>query len=293
LDPVNRRSTEIDALLGQSTLTGPSSASLGWHGVAVERRAIQPAEKPELSTDFHFLLLWMSQAEGETSRAGAFVPYRKARNTITTLPPGIRPAARSAMVQDVVACVIAPGFLHEVEAEQDRRPAGSIHELYGTEDAALRELTLLLAREVRAGGANGRVYAESLSIALASRLLFVGRSLQQPRRDGCSALPFRALRRVIDCMEAGLDSDLTLAALASESGYSRAHFARMFKAATGQTPHRYLLELRLRKARSMLKDSVAPLVDIALACGFSSHAHLSTAFRSHFGMAPSAYRRHR
>ena len=182
------------------------------------------------------------------------MPYRKLANTVTAFPPGIRPATRSTMVQDVVACIISPEFLLGVEAELDRRPVGPMHELYGTDDTALRDLTLLLAREVEAGGVSGRVYAESLSTALATRLLFVGRSLQERQADGTSALPRRVLRRVIDRMEAGLDADLTLAALATESGYSRAHFARMFKAATGQTPHRYLLELRLGRAQSMLMD---------------------------------------
>jgi AraC family transcriptional regulator len=177
------------------------------------------------------------------------------------------------------------------ERRADQRPAGPMHELYGTDDAVLRDLTLLLAREVEAGGASGRVYAESLSTALATRLLFLGRSLQQPKCVGPHPLPRRILRRVIDRMEAGLDADLTLAALATESGYSRAHFARMFKAATGQTPHRYLLELRLARAQSMLMNRALPLTDIALACGFSSHAHLSTAFRSRFGVAPGAWRR--
>jgi AraC family transcriptional regulator len=294
LDSVHHCSTEIDGLLGQSTLTGLSSIPLGWHGLAVERRAIQPAEKSELPIDYHFLLLWTAQAEGEMERKpGTFAHYRKLPNTITTCPPGIRPAARSAMVHDVVACVISPGFLHGVEAELDWRPTGPIHELYGTDDTALRDLMLLLAREAEAGGVSGRVYAESLSTALATRLLFVGRSLQPPSSMKLSPLPRRILRRVIDRMEAGLDADLTLAELATESGYGRTHFTRMFKAATGQTPHRYLLELRLRKAQSMLTNRALPLIDIALACGFSSHAHLSTAFRSRFGMAPSAYRRDR
>ena len=294
MDPLESQSAEIDGLLGQSVLTGRSSLPLGWRGLAVERRAIQPAEKSEFPIDYHFLLLWTAKAEGETARKpGAFAPYRKLANTITAFPPGIRPATRSATVQDVVACTISSGFLHEMEAELDRRPVGPIHELYGTEDAALRDLMLLLAREAEAGGAGGRVYAESLSTALATRLLFVGRSLQQPKRVEFSPLPRRILRRVIDRMEAGLDADLTLEALATESGYSRAHFARMFKAATGQTPHRYLLELRLSSAQSMLMDPALPLTDIALACGFSSHAHLSTAFRSRFGVAPSAYRRDR
>jgi AraC family transcriptional regulator len=92
-------------------------------------------------------------------------------------------------------------------------------------------------------------------------------------------------------MESELDSDLTLTQLAVESGYSRTHFMRMFRDATGQSAHRYLLELRLKKAASMLASRSLSLIDIALACGFSSHAHFSTAFRSRYGLSPSAYRR--
>jgi AraC family transcriptional regulator len=92
-------------------------------------------------------------------------------------------------------------------------------------------------------------------------------------------------------MEAEFDSGLTLTQLAAESGYSRTHFLRMFRGATGQSPHRYLLELRLKKAASMLARRSLSLMDIALACGFSSHAHFSTAFRSRFGLSPSAFRR--
>ena len=72
-------SAEISALLGESTLTGPSSAQLGWSGVAVERRTIQPDEKPELAIDHHFLILWLDQVSGgEIERnPGTFIPYKK------------------------------------------------------------------------------------------------------------------------------------------------------------------------------------------------------------------------
>jgi AraC family transcriptional regulator len=66
-------------------------------------------------------------------------------------------------------------------------------------------------------------------------------------------------------MRANLSGNLDLATLAAETGYSRAHFLRTFRAATGQTPHRYLLELRLEKARALIVGSgrVTPLIDIA------------------------------
>lgn len=288
------RSADISALLGDSLLISPSSVPLGWDGLAVERHMVQPVELSELLIDQHFLLLWDEHipAVGEMERKpGTFVSYKKLPNTITTCPPEVRPAYRSATEHKIAVCAITQRFLDQVETELDKRPSGSVHQLYGSEDTVLRNLILLLAKEAEAGGPSGRVYAESLSTALATRLLFAGRSLPQPRAAAASPLPRRILRRVLDRMETELDSDMTLTLLAAESGYSRTHFYRMFMAATGQTPHRYLLELRLKKAESLLADPSLSLIDIAFACGFSSHAHFSTAFRSRFGFSPSAFRR--
>jgi AraC family transcriptional regulator len=286
---------EIGALLGGSTLTSTSSVALGWDGIAVERHVIPIRELSELSINHHFLILWDGQvALGESARSpGKFFPYKKVPYTISTCPPGIFPAKRTATKNEVVVCAISQPFMDRVEAELDKQPFGSLHELYGADEPCLRDLMVLLAKESDAGGPNGKVYAESLSTALATRLLFAARSLQQPKGIHLSPLPRRILRRVLDQMEAGLDSGLTLTELAAESGYSRTHFLRMFRSATGQSPHRYLLELRLKKAETMLASYTCSLIDIALACGFSSHAHFSTAFRSRYGLSPSAYRRQR
>jgi AraC family transcriptional regulator len=103
-------------------------------------------------------------------------------------------------------------------------------------------------------------------------------------------LPGHLLRRVIERMRS-FDSDLSLQALANESGYSRVHFVRMFKAATGSSPHNYLLNLKLERVRELLKDRSMSLIDIALDCGFSSHSHMSRLFHKFVGVTPSAYRR--
>jgi len=287
------QSADITEMLGTSTLAGRSSVELGWDGLAIERRVIQPGEKSELPIHHHFLLLWDTHvAVGESERrAGTFVPYRKLPNTITTCPPGVRPATRSATEHRVVVCTISQRFLDGVEAELDSRPIGTLHQLYGTDDPVLRDLMLLLVKEAEAGGPGGRVYADSLSTALAARLLFSARALPPPGGTTTSPLPRRILRRVLERIEAELDTDLTLSVLAAECGYSRAHFSRLFAAATGQTPHRYVLERRLERAKSLLERRTLSLLEIAFACGFSSHAHFSTAFRSRYGLSPSACRR--
>jgi AraC family transcriptional regulator len=87
------------------------------------------------------------------------------------------------------------------------------------------------------------------------------------------------------------DAELSLESLAQESGYSRVHFVRMFKAATGRSPHNYLLNMRVERVRELLANPALSLIDIALECGFSSHSHMTRAFRQFLGVTPSEYRR--
>ena len=65
----------------------------------------------------------------------------------------------------------------------------------------------------------------------------------------------------------------------------------MFRAATGYSPHNYLLNLKLERAQELLRNPSMSLIDIALDCGFSSHSHMSRLFHKIVGVTPSAYRR--
>jgi AraC family transcriptional regulator len=293
--PVKRQSTEITTLLGSSTLLRSSSVDLGWKSFAIERHTLLASEKPEAKLQHHFLILWdVRVAEGESAyRSGQFSPYKKYPNTITACLPGIRPAARSRFDHEVIVGALHPDFIVGIEGELDKRPKGRFRPLYGTVAPDLKNLLRLLLKESETGGLCGTLYAESLIAALATRLLCATRSQKPHTSSRSSPLPPRALRRVLERMREDVSANLDLATLAAETGYSRAHFLRTFRAATGQTPHRYLLELRLEKARALMAGigRVTPLIDIAAECGFSSHAHLTAAFRSRFGVSPSAYRR--
>jgi AraC family transcriptional regulator len=288
-----RESVEISALFGDSTLHRPSSVELGWKNFAIERRTTLPYEKPELVIEHHVLILWdVHVAEGESAcDNGRFSPYKKYPNTITTLVPGMRLAARSRSKHEMIIGALHPDFIRGIQGELDNPLSGTSHELRGIDDPDLRNLLLLLLKESESGGRCGTLYAESLVAALAARLLYAGRFEKLPANTTIAPLPPRPLRRVLERMQADLSATLDLATLAAESGYSKAHFLRTFRAATGQAPHRYLIELRLEKAQALIGSTSTSLIDIAAACGFSSHAHLTTAFRSRFGVSPSAYRR--
>lgn len=94
-------------------------------------------------------------------------------------------------------------------------------------------------------------------------------------------------------VEQNLDDDLSLATLAAVAGLSASHFARRFKAALGEAPHRYVLARRVNGAKRLLLESDLPLAEIAAETGFSSQAHLTGIFGRTVGMTPGAYRTRR
>ena len=116
---------------------------------------------------------------------------------------------------------------------------------------------------------------------------------QVPQRSRCGKLQRRLLQRVLDRMNVDPAATLDLNTLAAESGYSRSHFLRTFRAVMGCSPHQWLTRLRVEQAKTTLREQSISLIDIALDCGFSSHAHFSKTFRQIVGVTPSDYRRSR
>ncbi|MHB8885088.1 MAG: helix-turn-helix transcriptional regulator [Methylovirgula sp.] len=100
----------------------------------------------------------------------------------------------------------------------------------------------------------------------------------------------RRLQRVLDFIDDHLEDHITIGILAETACLSPFHFARAFKAAAGVPPHQYLSERRVQFAKALLVKGELRLVDIALACGFSSQANFSRAFRQATGMAPGQFR---
>lgn len=110
------------------------------------------------------------------------------------------------------------------------------------------------------------------------------------------ALNFNPLRptmmlRIEEHVRAHLADVIHLASLAAIAHMSVDHFLRSFRAAAGTTPYQYILGLRLAKASTMLRETVAPIATIATECGFHSASHFSVAFSDRFGTRPSTYRR--
>ncbi len=132
-----------------------------------------------------------------------------------------------------------------------------------------------------------------LSSSLAHDLISHALLNQVGRREGLrlnGGLAPGLRRRLRDFIQANLAEPLSLGQLAGLCALSEYHFARMFQLSFGLPPHRYVLAQRLLQAQQLLRSSLLPLGEVALACGFASASHFSNRFRQALGATPGQYR---
>jgi AraC-like DNA-binding protein len=97
------------------------------------------------------------------------------------------------------------------------------------------------------------------------------------------------LRRAKDLMDRDYARELDVPTLAREAHASRAHFVRSFKKAFGETPHQYLTQRRIERAKELLRGTGMSVTAVSIEVGFRSLGSFSAAFRTLVGESPSAY----
>lgn len=155
----------------------------------------------------------------------------------------------------------------------------------------IEQLSMMLRAELHRGkNGVGQLYIESLANALMVNLLR-DYSLTKPQiaiYEG--GLSDRSLFQAVEYIDHHLSESIRLEDLAKYLGISKFHFSRLFKKSMGLSPHQYVMQQRIELAKQLLTKADRPISDIALDCGFNSHAHLGKYFRYYVGMTPKTYR---
>jgi AraC family transcriptional regulator len=266
----------------------------GQASVLLERHHYWPGERGHISLDWHSIVLLRSAANRcvRTNAQGESVPMANTRGAMAVLPAGCGPPVRLTTSCDVVVYAFAPTVLASLGAEVAGQPVALEH-VPATRDPDLQDLLRLLDRELEAGGPSGRLYLDGLSFAVLARTCALSNPQARPLSFEASPLNLRAQRRLFEFIEENLHRNLGLEELASQVGYSRGHFLKMFRVATGNSPHQYMTLRRIERAKLLLTDGRVPLSEVALSCGFSSQSHFSTEFRRRVGLSPARFRRKR
>jgi len=143
--------------------------------------------------------------------------------------------------------------------------------------------------EIRNGCPSGRLYAESISLAVLSYLW--GRFSVRHSIRMANGLSQAGLKLLKDYLNANLGQDIGLIQMAELVGLSPKHLSRCFKESTGESPYQYLLRLRVNEAKRLLYNGNFSMTEIAYSVGFSTPSHFSMAFRKVTGVSPSEFQR--
>jgi AraC-like DNA-binding protein len=147
-------------------------------------------------------------------------------------------------------------------------------------------LTKLLAEAVNHPDPSMQLYGDGIITAITSQLFSVAPASDY--RPG-GLVPWQ-LRRVVEYMDAHFPDRIELGTLAGIANLSQAHFSRAFKTSTGLAPYQWQLDMRIRRAQTLLANSNLSLADVAQATGFADTVHFGRTFRKLVGVAPGAWR---
>ncbi len=130
----------------------------------------------------------------------------------------------------------------------------------------------------------------SIATQIAYQLLRnVSDDAKTPKRKGSN--DNKHISRALEYMKVNSNYNITIEEICREIYISPAHFERIFKCHTGQSPHQYLIGIRIQSAKEMLKRDDLTIEEAARLCGFINLSHFSTVFKRIVGVKPSEYRK--
>jgi AraC family transcriptional regulator len=272
-----------------------SSRNLGWDNILVEHFQHPPGEGRFHYSDEHAICLSLAP------RPVRFVQIKGGRTHTSLYGKGdisITPAKMPFFGQwdsddNYLQIRIASEFIQLVAREALEMNPDRLEFLseFRIRDSQIESIAMMLLAELQQENAGSQLYIESIANILAIHLLRQFSSTKPCLKVYEGGLPDRQLRQVLDYIHDHLDLDIKLEDLAQLLGISQFHFSRVFKQSIGISPYQYLLQQRVERAKQLLKQNEErSILDIALACGFNSHSHLSKQFRQLTGMTPKAYR---
>ena len=274
-----------------STQSSPYSLEAVWEGISVEYSQLPPSEG-DICPAKNLIGVALAYQERVTWR------IESGSSKTTPLPPGsVFLYSRGEFVwscwEQPTECIhmaLAPDVIRRVAVECSLPSNIEIDHRVMFADPTILHVAQLFKSEIFNGGLAGKLYTESLTNLLAVHLLrnYSGLSSKRTPEDG--PLSQVQLNQVKDFIEEQLAEDLTIADLAAVVHMSPFHFARTFKTATGQPPHRYLTQRRMERAKFLLSVTRLTVAEVAYRVGFDNKSHFSAQFRKATGTTPKAYR---
>ncbi len=284
-----RHEDRAQLLTNQSVL---GSSEHGWTSLFFERIEGDRFETIEHTLSNHYLMVKLNPlSHAERQINGELRRERQRRGTTVYLPNGCPHRVRYIdHLGQLCMMALAP---HVVSNVADELGVNRLDDapIFMDRNDFLLETALSISHELQQGNPHGPIFADIYARLLAAQIVTMQRSKARARREPQATLTSRQLKWLDEYIDSNLAYKITLDDLANQAGLSTFYFCRTFKAATGYSPHLYVMNRRIAFAKSCLSSDAVSILDTALSAGFSDSAHFSRQFKKSVGMTPSQYHR--
>ena len=268
-----------------------SSFEAGWDGLNLIYELEPADEMPETDLGEHFIMIAQNDFRASFMFNGSWQHVDYANGDIAIIPATqIFPRTLVDREVPLIELFLEPAMLARAAFESVDADRIELVPQLQLRDPLIQHMGLALKEELAAGGADSRLYAESMATALSVHLLRRYCSFQKEIKNYTGGLCKYQLRQVFNYIDEHLDQNLSLEKLSSVVQISPHYFASLFKQSTKVTPHQYVMKCRIERAKQLLQRRELTLVEICHQVGFQSQSHFTRVFRQYAKTTPKAYR---
>lgn len=267
-----------------------TSQSLGWKGINVIHLQKPAGFSSEHYHSQHEIVVPDLRHIANYKTDGQKSQIRIDSGTSTIVPANVPHQVRWDRDVTLTVMMLDPNSLAQIASETFHRDNVEIVTEYGKSDILIQGIALSLQSELYSQELDNHLYIDSLINTLSIHLLKNYATFKPTLREYRDGLPKYKLEQALDYIEAYLDRDIRLEDISQVVGMSKCYFIRLFKQSIGITPYKYLTQIRIEKAKKLLKQKDLPIADITLQCGFTNQSSFTRLFRQTTGTTPGKYR---
>jgi AraC-like DNA-binding protein len=192
---------------------------------------------------------------------------------------------------DFVLIEVSRAYIANAAYERNGSTITDLPAFAGRKDPVLGHLAQIVALTLERKRETSQLFIDQLSLTIGTHLLDQFANLRSQSDKGGRRLSPLHETRAKDMLLAKAQGNISIEEIANACNLSRSYFIRAFRETTNRTPHQWLLEQRIERARQLLKHTDTSLSEIAIACGFSDQSHFTRTFSQLVGVPPGTWRR--
>ena len=270
-----------------------SSESSGWSGMFFNHYNHPAHESPEFQYTQHIIGITGSghPMHSEHRFDGCLQTHYSKPDEVVFIPAEINYSSKWKKAGEFSLIGFFPTFFEQIVNESVQTKGVELIPQIGLNDPFIQQMGIALKADVEAGYPTGKMFGESLATGLVIHLVkhYSAWKVKLPSKSAGGLTPYE-LEIIEDYISAHLNQNISLSEMGGVINVSQHHFCRLFKQSTGITPHQYLTQCRINRAKQLLSKTKLTITEIAFEIGFNNHSSFTRLFRKYVGITPNSFR---